>query len=91
MPPRGASLCAAARDADAAFGHLDRALLARDPAMIDLPVSPLWRPLRDDPRFAMRVERIGLDARHLDVDPRAVLTRLRTGNTLPPVRYPSNQ
>jgi hypothetical protein len=58
-----AALCAASGDADAVFEHLDGALPARDPAMIDLAVSPLWDPLRGDPRFAARLERIGLDTR----------------------------
>jgi DNA-binding winged helix-turn-helix (wHTH) protein len=58
-----AVLCASSGEADAAFQHLDAALQARDPAMIDLAVSPLWDPLRADPRFANRLARVGLDPR----------------------------
>ena len=45
---------------DAAFKHLDRAIDARDPSVIHLAVSPQWDVLRADPRFASRVERLGL-------------------------------
>lgn len=55
-----ASLLASLGDSDAAFQHLDRALAARDPSMVDIAVSPLWDPLRADPRFAARLREIGL-------------------------------
>lgn len=45
---------------DAAFEHLDRAIDARDPSVIHLAVSPQWDALRADPRFASRVERLGV-------------------------------
>ena len=38
-------------DLDQAFAHLERALDARDPALIHLAVSPKWDGLRADPRF----------------------------------------
>ena len=38
-------------DLDQAFAHLERALDARDPALIHLAVAPKWDSLRADPRF----------------------------------------
>ena len=38
-------------DLDAAFEHLQRALDARDPALVHLAVAPQWDSLRADPRF----------------------------------------
>jgi len=45
---------------DAAFGHLDRALDERDPAVVHLAVAPQWDSLRADPRFTDRLTRMGL-------------------------------
>ena len=52
-------------DLDQAFAHLDRALDARDPALIHLAVAPLWDSLRADPRFneclaRMKLRPVGL-------------------------------
>jgi DNA-binding winged helix-turn-helix (wHTH) protein len=49
-----------AGELDAAFGHLDQALDQRDPALLYLAVAPQWDSLRDDPRFADRLKRMGL-------------------------------
>jgi tetratricopeptide (TPR) repeat protein len=49
-----------AGDVDAAFRHLDRAILEHDPSLVDLAVAPQWENLRADPRFAEAVTRIGL-------------------------------
>jgi tetratricopeptide (TPR) repeat protein len=38
-------------DLDAAFEHLQRAIDARDPALVHLAVAPQWDSLRADPRF----------------------------------------
>jgi tetratricopeptide (TPR) repeat protein len=38
-------------DLDAAFAHLQRAIEARDPALVHLAVAPQWDSLRADPRF----------------------------------------
>jgi serine/threonine-protein kinase len=46
-------------DLDAAFHHLDRALDARDPALVHLAVAPQWDCLRRDARFT-RLMRMGL-------------------------------
>jgi DNA-binding winged helix-turn-helix (wHTH) protein/tetratricopeptide (TPR) repeat protein len=51
---------AQAGDLDAAFYHLDRAILEHDPSLVDLGVAPQWDNLRADPRFAECVARIGL-------------------------------
>ena len=51
---------AAAGDCDAAFEHLDRALDARDPALVHLAVAPQWDSLRGDPRFNQRLARMRL-------------------------------
>jgi tetratricopeptide (TPR) repeat protein len=53
---------AEAGELDAAFSYLDEAIVARDPALVDLAVSPLWDSLRADPRFAGCVARVGLPA-----------------------------
>ena len=55
-----AVLHGAAGELDAAFDHLDRALDLRDPALVYLAVAPQWDSLRDDPRFADRLKRMGL-------------------------------
>ena len=51
---------AQAGDVDAAFHHLDRAILEHDPSLVDLAVAPQWENLRADPRFAEAVARVGL-------------------------------
>ena len=45
---------------DAAFGWLERALDERDSLLVWLRVEPRLDKLRDDPRFADLVERVGL-------------------------------
>jgi tetratricopeptide (TPR) repeat protein len=55
-----AVLHGAAGELDAAFQYLDRALDLRDPALVYLAVAPQWDTMRDDPRFAARLERMGL-------------------------------
>ena len=45
---------------DAAFHHLDRAILEHDPSLVDLAVAPQWENLRNDSRFGEAVGRIGL-------------------------------
>jgi len=42
-------------DLDTAFAHLDRAIDARDPALVHLAVAPAWDALRPDPRFSERL------------------------------------
>ena len=51
---------AQAGDLDAAFEHLHRLIEARDPAMIQLAVSPQWDSLRADPRFNQCLARMKL-------------------------------
>jgi TolB-like protein/class 3 adenylate cyclase len=46
---------------DGAIAMLDRAIDESDWYLIRLPVAPHWDPLRDDPRFATIIERIGLE------------------------------
>jgi tetratricopeptide (TPR) repeat protein len=57
-----AALSALAGDAEAAFTFLDRAILARDPSLVDLAVAPQWDCLRTDQRFEACVVRMGLRA-----------------------------
>jgi DNA-binding winged helix-turn-helix (wHTH) protein len=47
-------------DFDAAFEQLDLALDSHDPSLVHLAVAPQWDALRDDPRFADRLSRMGL-------------------------------
>ena len=49
-----------AGELDTAFGLLDRAILDRDPILIELAVGPQWDSLRGDPRFEQCVARMGL-------------------------------
>jgi tetratricopeptide (TPR) repeat protein len=54
------TLHAEAGDLDTAFEHLDRAIDARDPALVHLAVAPGWDSLRADPRFDQCLARMGL-------------------------------
>ena len=47
-------------DLDQAFAHLERLLVARDPALIHLAVAPSWDSLRADPRFNQCLARMKL-------------------------------
>lgn len=57
-----AVLLGEAGDLDRAFVHLDRAIDARDPALVHLAVSPQWDDLRGDARFSACLSRMGLPA-----------------------------
>jgi serine/threonine-protein kinase len=46
---------------DGAFALLDNAIAERDPMVRDLKVSPMWDPLRNDPRFGKMLKRLNLD------------------------------
>jgi hypothetical protein len=58
--PQRAALYGAAGLLDDAFVCLDEAIAVRDPGMVYLAVSPLWDPLRCDPRFADRLRAVSL-------------------------------
>ena len=45
---------------DEALAHLDAAIERRDPSLVHLAVAPQWDSLREDPRFADRLARMGL-------------------------------
>jgi DNA-binding winged helix-turn-helix (wHTH) protein/Flp pilus assembly protein TadD len=49
-----------AGETDAAFHHLERAIAAREPALVHLAVAPQWDSLRDDARFGACLARMGL-------------------------------
>jgi tetratricopeptide (TPR) repeat protein len=51
---------AALGERDAAFAELEKAYQAHDPFLARLKVDPFLDPLRDDPRFADLVKRLGL-------------------------------
>jgi serine/threonine-protein kinase len=53
------SVYASLNDRDRAFAWLEKAFAIRDPALVRLKVGPLWDSLRDDPRYADLVRRIG--------------------------------
>lgn len=59
-PWAAARACAAAGELEWAFAWLDRAIDQRSSSVIFLGVAPLFDPLRDDPRFATCLRRIGL-------------------------------
>jgi hypothetical protein len=46
---------------DEAFEYLDKALAVRDPQLAFGKVSPWWDGVRDDPRFAALLKKIGLE------------------------------
>ena len=48
-------------DHDATFEWLERAIDARNRNLILLNSDPIWAPIRDDPRYAAIVERVGLE------------------------------
>ena len=47
-------------DRDSAFAMLDRCVKERDGGLIILGVTPEWRELRGDPRFAALLRRVGV-------------------------------
>jgi DNA-binding winged helix-turn-helix (wHTH) protein len=49
-------------DLDAALPHLERAIDARDPCLVDLAVGPQWDMFREDARFDSCLKRMGLVA-----------------------------
>jgi serine/threonine-protein kinase len=55
-----ARLQAQASDREAAFGSLAEALAARSPGLLYLKVDRAWDGIRDDPRFAVLVRRVGI-------------------------------
>ncbi len=55
-----AELYANRGDADRAFEWLERAYALRDPGLVQLSVDPLIDGIRDDPRYASLVDRLGL-------------------------------
>ena len=48
-------------DTERAFALLDKAYAERDWMLRDLKVSPMWDPLRNDPRFARLLKQMRLD------------------------------
>jgi len=59
-PMQLALLHGEAGNLDEAFRQLDSAIAQRDPALVHLAVAPQWDCLRDDPRLAERLVRMGL-------------------------------
>jgi len=55
-----AILSAGMGDIDAAFEHLERSVEKRLGGIIFMPRSPLWDPIKDDPRFEALLRRVGL-------------------------------
>lgn len=51
---------------DDALAHLERALDARDPCLVDLAVSPQWDAFRGDARFQQCLANLGVAAPHVD-------------------------
>ncbi len=56
-----AALHALTGDKDRAFALLDKAYAERNWSLRDLKVSPVWDPLRSDPRFSRLLRRVNLD------------------------------
>ena len=55
-----ARLCAQLGEKEQAFEYLNKAFEKRQGQMVMLNVEPAFDPLRDDPRFAELVRRVGL-------------------------------
>ena len=53
---------ASLKDADSAFAWLEKAFETRDVVLVRLKIDPAWDPIRDDPRYADLVRRIGFPA-----------------------------
>jgi len=47
-------------DADRAYEHVENALAAHDPLLVNLPADPVFAPHRSDPRFKRALEVMGL-------------------------------
>ncbi len=60
---------------DAAFDWLEKAAEARDPLLYYLKVGPIYDPIRDDPRYEILLNRIGLGKEDLESDLRTVTQR----------------
>ena len=60
-PAAAAALYANIGDTERAFALLDKAYAERDWMLRDLKVSPMWDPLRNDPRFARLLKQMRLD------------------------------
>ena len=61
-PVSMAAVYVAAGNRDRAYESLNRAIRERDRGVIFLAVSPVFAPLRGEPRFAELLERVGLAA-----------------------------
>ena len=59
-PYQIAEVCAFRAEADRAFDWLQRAYIARDPALSEIKADPLLKSLRRDPRFAALLKKMGL-------------------------------
>jgi serine/threonine-protein kinase len=57
---------------DSAFEWLEKAAEARDPLLCYLKVGPIYDPIRDDPRYACLLHRVGLAKDELDSTLRTV-------------------
>ena len=57
-PYQVAEVFAARDDADKAFEWLDRTYLDRDPGLSYMKMDPFLRPLRDDPRWRLLLDRM---------------------------------
>lgn len=60
-PLQLAEILTALGDSEAAFSRLEEAYVAREPDLLGLKESPVWEPLRSDPRFADLLRRLKLD------------------------------
>jgi hypothetical protein len=61
-PTYFAGVYAALSDTQAAFAELDRAILTRDPLVVDMKVFPWLDPLREHPRFKAMMQRLAFPA-----------------------------
>lgn len=61
-PTYFAAVYAALGDTQAAFAELDRAILTRDPLVVDMKVFPWLDPLREHPRFKAMMQRLAFPA-----------------------------
>ena len=60
-PMAFANIYAALGEKDLAFEYLEKAYAERTPILRGMKASPVWDPLRSDPRFTDLLRRIGLN------------------------------
>jgi serine/threonine-protein kinase len=59
-PSHVAAVYAGLHDMDNAFLWMEKAISLREPALVQIKITPIFNPMRNDPRFAAILSRMGL-------------------------------